>query len=248
MAFTLKYFNEQVLAARDIRAEFASFRGPYPHVMVIDGNDPRGIDVGLMSRFPIASIRSHIDDVIDLGDDASPVDERIFSRDCPECLIELGTGADQRLLVMPNHFKSKRSSSRADLAASHDKRHSQALRASEIAREALTTCPLVLIGGDLNDTPDSTALAPLWADGFVDVQEHESYPRDRPGTYGTGTQRDKIDYLIQSPELHSRLVATGIERRGTWAPRTWESFPTVDGRKNEASDHHLVWGDFEIGT
>ena len=37
---------------------------PFTHVMVIDGNDERGIDVGLMTRkdFPIGFMRSHVDD------------------------------------------------------------------------------------------------------------------------------------------------------------------------------------------
>ncbi|PSJ20314.1 endonuclease/exonuclease/phosphatase, partial [Halomonas sp. ND22Bw] len=51
---------------------------PYSHVMLIDGNDARGIDVGLLtgSEFPIGNMRSHVDD---RTVDAQP----IFSRDCP---------------------------------------------------------------------------------------------------------------------------------------------------------------------
>jgi hypothetical protein len=51
---------------------------PYAHVMVIDGNDDRGIDVGLMAKagYEIIAIRSHVDDRDQVGE--------IFSRDCPE--------------------------------------------------------------------------------------------------------------------------------------------------------------------
>lgn len=49
----LKRFNEFLLKKENIE---------YPHVMVIDGNDERGIDVGILSRYPIASIKTHIDD------------------------------------------------------------------------------------------------------------------------------------------------------------------------------------------
>lgn len=57
---------------------------PYEHVMLIDGNDTRGIDVGIMSRgaYPIVNVASHVDD-----EDAKG--KRIFSRDCPEYLIQL---------------------------------------------------------------------------------------------------------------------------------------------------------------
>ena len=88
---TLQRFNEQVLNAE--------FNASYPHVMVIDGNDQRGIDVGVMSRYPINGIRSHVDDV-------NPNGERTFSRDCPEYVIELSD--TKRIVIIPNHFKSKR--------------------------------------------------------------------------------------------------------------------------------------------
>jgi hypothetical protein len=42
----------------------------------IEGNDDRGIDVGLMSGFPVGTMRSHVDDLRN--------NSRIFSRDCPE--------------------------------------------------------------------------------------------------------------------------------------------------------------------
>ena len=46
--------------------------------MLVDGNDPRGIDVGLMTKsgFPIRSIRSNVD-----AEDAQGI---VFSRDYPE--------------------------------------------------------------------------------------------------------------------------------------------------------------------
>jgi len=40
---TLKRFVEQVLDAQ--------FEFTYPHRMVIDGNDDRGIDLGILSKF-----------------------------------------------------------------------------------------------------------------------------------------------------------------------------------------------------
>lgn len=73
---------------------------PYDFVMVIDGNDDRGIDVGLMTRagFAIGDMRSHIND---LNAQGNP----IFSRDCPEYAITTPSG--ERIWVLPNHFKSK---------------------------------------------------------------------------------------------------------------------------------------------
>lgn len=223
---SLQRFNDQVLGAK--------FRAAYPHAMVIDGNDERGIDVGILSRYPIAGMRSHVDDLLD--------GRPIFSRDCPEYVVSLPAGAS--LVLCPNHFKSKRG---GNDAAAQARRNAQATRAAQILRTAeQQISPYVLLGGDLNDTPESPTLAPLFSDGWADVQDHPDYPRDRPGTYGSGRATDKIDYLIMSPALRARLQATGLERRGSYHPNTWAPFDTVTGKADEASDHHLIWADFEI--
>jgi len=223
---TLNRFNEQVLKA--------IFKVGFPHAMLIDGNDERGIDVGILSRHSLNGVRSHVDDRGTNG-------ERVFSRDCPEYVVLLPNG--KSLVVIPNHFKSKRGGNNQ---SAQDKRLAQATRAHEIAKEALNISPLVLLGGDLNDTPDSIQLAPLWENGFSDVEEHASYPKERPGTFGTGTASNKIDYLIMSPALKKCLKKTGIERRGSYHPNSWTPFDTVKSKKDDASDHHLVWADFEF--
>jgi endonuclease/exonuclease/phosphatase family metal-dependent hydrolase len=224
---TLERFNEQVL-----RAEF---NFAYPHFMVVDGNDPRGIDVGILGQFPIIEIRSHVDDLDAEGN-------RLFSRDCPEYDIMLPSG--ERLVLIPNHLKSKRN---GDDQATQNRREAQAQMAHNIAVKALTRSPFVLLGGDFNDIPSSQPLMPLFTDGFEDVQNHSNYPRDRPGTYDTGLASHKLDYLIMSPQLRTKLHDTGIERRGSYHPRTWEPFDTVTKTSEEASDHHLLWADFNFG-
>ena len=215
----------------------------YRHVMVIDGNDDRGIDVGLMTREsqPIARMRSHVDDRDGDGDD-----EVIFSRDCPEYEVLL-PGAGQ-LLVLVNHFKSKGYGAPRRTAAKH---HRQAQRVAEIyaARRAEGIKALAVVG-DLNDTPDSAALAPLLADSDLrDVSEHPAYHSDgRPGTYGTGA--DKIDYLLLSPALFAEVRAGGVNRSGVWhGPRVrnpWPMLDTLTAPEEAASDHAAIWADLDV--
>jgi hypothetical protein len=223
---TLQRFNEQILKAE--------FNLEYKHFMLIDGNDTRGIDLGILSLHPIAEMRSHVDD---LGANGMP----IFSRDCPEYDVLLPGG--ERIVIIPNHFKSKRNGNDID---SQERRRAQALRAHEIGKSALDRTPLVLLGGDLNDNPQSGILDDLFDDGFNDVSVHPNYPTDRPGTFDTGLANNKIDYLIMSPALQATLQDTGIERRGSYHPRTWTPFDTVNGKADEASDHHLIWADFNL--
>jgi endonuclease/exonuclease/phosphatase family metal-dependent hydrolase len=225
---TLERFNVQVLEAE--------FGMRYPHYMVIDGNDDRGIDVGIMSRYPIRNMLSHVDDV------DSVTGYHLFSRDCPEFEIDLGGGST--LIVLANHFKSKRN---GDDGASTARRARQAARALTYANSALARSSMVVLAGDFNDTPDSDPIRPLCSSTlFSDVMKHPDYPADRPGTFGTGLASGKLDYLMLSSALWSQLTGVGLERRGSYHPGTWTPFDTVTSKKNEASDHHLVYADIML--
>jgi len=69
----------------------------FTHHMIIDGNDERSIDVGLLSNITFRNIRTHVDD----KDGTSLV----LSRDCAEYELALDNG--RSLWPLCNHFKSK---------------------------------------------------------------------------------------------------------------------------------------------
>src|SRR5262249_48762485 len=140
----LRQFSEKLLP---------EVRGiPYDQTMLIDGNDDRGIDVGLMVRQPyrVGWMRSHVDDADARG-------RRIFSRDCPEYSIWTPQGDVVWLLV--NHFKSK---GYGGQETSNARRSAQAKVVRDIyARLRSEGATLIAVLGDFNDTPESAALAPL---------------------------------------------------------------------------------------
>jgi endonuclease/exonuclease/phosphatase family metal-dependent hydrolase len=213
---------------------------PYEHVMLIDGNDKRGIDVGLMTRdgFPIETMVSHVDD-----EDATG---KVFSRDCAEYRIALPTG--ERLLVLINHFKSKGFGSQA---SSNKRRKRQTTRARVIYDERRAEgWDLIAVVGDFNDTPDSDPLKPLLKSGsdLTDIMAHAKFVGDgRPGTYANGTKSGKIDYILLSPALAGRITGGGVERRGVWGGKHGTLFPHLPEMLTEidsASDHAALWADF----
>ncbi|MFD9331838.1 endonuclease/exonuclease/phosphatase family protein [Streptomyces sp. NPDC060065] len=220
---TLARFNRQVLGD-------ALGKEPYPYNMLIDGNDSRGIDIGILSRHPITSLRSHIFD-------PKPSDPPVFSRDCPEFEIELdGTP----LWILGNHFKSQ---IRGEGAG---RRLAQARRVKEIYEEALLRSAHVVVAGDLNDRPTSLPIKELLDAGLRDAMTHPSYT-GAPGTHGTGTSAaQKLDYLMFSPQLWELVRGTGVERRGIWAPNTFEHFDTVTARPEQASDHAALYADLDL--
>lgn len=228
----LRRFNDQLVAAAG--------GTPFGHVMVIDGNDDRGIDVGLLTKYPIANMRSHVDDVVDGG--------RVFSRDCPEYEIQLPSG--KTLLLLINHLKSKGFGTQEDSSA---RRRKQAQRVREIyeARRA-AGMTFVAVIGDFNDTPDSEPLAPLLHQGsdLRDVSDSQHYQSDgRPGTYGNGTKSEKIDYILLSPELFTRVSKAAVFRKGVWGGKNgnlWEHYDNMTAPVHAASDHAAVW--VELGV
>jgi len=214
---------------------------PYAQVMVIDGNDDRGIDVGLMTRpgFDIGLMRSHIHDV-------TPEGNTIYSRDCPEYAVRTPDG--ETIWVLPNHFKSKFG---GENAATRAKRLAQSTRTAEIYRQLRAEGhDNVVVLGDLNDTPDSEPLQPLLAGTDLrDVSDHAAFDTGEwpgRGTFGLGNDSQKIDYLLLSPALFGRVVAGGLFRKGAWPgvrPRRWTVYPELREEVHAASDHHLIWAE-----
>lgn len=222
---------------------------PYTCVMLIDGNDDRGIDVGLMTKdgFDIGLMQSHIHD---LKPDGNPV----YSRDCPEYAVTTPTG--ELIWLLPNHFKSKFG---GNDAASIAKRRAQATRTAQIYQRLRNNGQdNVVILGDLNDTPDSEPLQPLLTG--TDLQDVSVHPEFKVGefnvpatntsrgigTFGLGNDNDKIDFLLLSPALFDRVTAAGLFRKGAWPgsrPQRWEVYDELTEKIHVASDHHLIWAE-----
>jgi endonuclease/exonuclease/phosphatase family metal-dependent hydrolase len=229
----LGHFNDQLL--KPINATYGG-------IMLIDGNDERGIDVGLMIKtgFAIESIVSHVDDM--------KSGSRIFSRDCPEFTVR--TKSSNRLLVIVNHLKSK---GFGNAAASNARRKAQAKRAREIYDQRRSEgISMIAIVGDFNDTPDSDPLKPLLKQGsdLKDVFDHPTFQSDgRDGTFGNGTASQKIDYILLSPALFAKVSAAGVERRGVWGGKNGDlfpHFPEITKQIEAASDHAAVWADINL--
>ena len=231
---TLNLFSAAML--KQVDAE------PYEQVMLVDGNDTRGIDVGLLAKgkHQLVEIRTHVFD-----NDTGGV---VFSRDC--CEYHLRTERGNRLIVLVNHFKSKGYGTKAD---SDERRRRQAARVAEIYQGLVRNgARYIAVVGDLNDHPTSTPLAPLVEQtDLTDISSHPDFDFGaRRGTFGSGGDLDKIDYVLLSPSLRKKATGGAVFRNGVWrGPRTknpWPIYPTMTAPVHAASDHAAIYADINF--
>jgi endonuclease/exonuclease/phosphatase family metal-dependent hydrolase len=211
-------------------------RAGYPFSLVVDGNDARGIDVAILSRFPISDITTHVFDI--------PGTPPVFSRDCCEYFVEV-TGVSGRLIVMINHF-----SSRGSDPTGMKRRIFQSQQVAAIVNDRMQQgFTHFVVCGDLNDSPDKPGLAPLvqhpdLSDAIKKFSDSIDPSGKRLGTYETG--KVQFDYLLMSPAIEATAKGAGIERRGHHAPKTWKAFDSVKSSRDDASDHHCAWVDLAL--
>lgn len=227
---SLRRFDTQMLNSR------------YRYEMLLDGNDTRGIDVGLYSKYPVGGIWTHMFD--------GTTRSKTFSRDCPEFEVILPSG--ESLYVLCNHLKSK---GYGEKAKNDARRKRQAEAIADILAGYDLRNNLVIIAGDLNDTPESNPLKPIMRKrNLYDALELQfGNDTSQRWTYHY-TSFEQIDYLLMSKAMKERFVAAGVERRGIYALKELTSavagipdeteYPTVTSWKNQASDHGAVWADF----
>ena len=215
---------------------------PYHEHMLIDGNDTRGIDVGLMTKpnYKVGWMRSHVDD-------RAPNGGHVFSRDCPEYGIWTPTGPTVWILV--NHFKSQGYGAKA----ASDARRWQQAETVRLIYERLKKegAEYIAVQGDFNAPPTSETLAPLLTE--TDLRDAGTHPTfddgGRPGTFQNGTAAEKLDYILLSPKMYERMSQGGIWRRGVWGGKNgtlWNVYPEITDASHASSDHAAVWCDIEI--
>jgi endonuclease/exonuclease/phosphatase family metal-dependent hydrolase len=172
-------------------------RSGHGEAWLLEGNDPRGIDVGLLSRWPVVRYRGRAGELDAEG-------RRLWPRDAVEAVVQAG-GA--RLVLLGTHLSSRLSD------PDGSRRREQATRLRQLADEAAAAEPgaLVLVGGDLNDEAGSMALQPLFGDAsWVDGAA------GRPGgpaaaapdwTWSDGRLHQALDHLALRSGRSGALVA-----------------------------------------
>ena len=231
---TLKAFN------RD------SLNRMYPYVTLIEGNDPRLIDVGLLSKYPVGASTSW-QHAVHKDSPARP----IFGRDLLEVQILSKNRKKILFTLFNNHLKSHFCSYRQDQAACTKKNNKRRKRQSDmiatIVKKQTRPTSRFIILGDMNDPPDSPHLAPFTTDAELNLTNalanaQETKPPRVPSNitpppHTSWTHRYKKTGKPAEYELYDQIwVSHALSTRVTGA---W-----IQRRKNltgDGSDHDPAW-------
>lgn len=261
-AKAIKALNADVLALEEVENldVLKRFRNKYlkdmnyTYSILVDGNDPRKIDIALLSRFPIVAVRSFQD----LRDGNS----FLFSRDLLEADVEVNGSV---LTLFINHLKSMLDKKHPDEGRKNtrDKRMKQAAEVKKIVEERFGAespgSKHWIILGDFNDylgagqgtTSGITDLV-TWSEvkNVVDrlpVAERWTHFFDE--AKGNEPKVRQLDYILLSSSLAAEnpappiVVRKGLSTKATQA--TGKRFPGVTD-KFEASDHCPVGIDIAV--
>lgn len=222
--------------------------GLYPYRVLVEGNDVRLIDLGLLSRFPIGAVISWRHRV----HSANP-GRPVFSRDLLQ--VEILNPARTRTLFtlfnnhLKSHFVPPQEDPVAGAAAANQTRARQAETIARIVRERLRPDSRYVIVGDMNDPPDSTWLEALVDSdlGLVDALTHpvETRPAkaDTPPPPGPAwTHRFKQSGQPARYELFDQVwlsPALANKQTGAWIDRRTK-------HSGDASDHDPAWIELDL--
>jgi endonuclease/exonuclease/phosphatase family metal-dependent hydrolase len=162
----------------------------YPYSIGPVGNDPRGMNLAILSRLPISNWLSHADTAFPLLDGSR---SSRFSRDL--LVLEF-----QEWRVFATHLKSMRGGPSA-----HRQRESEAAAIVQILSQYRDSRPWLLLG-DLNDHPRSPTLLRL-LESPLDLRN--SLP---PGkrTFPCRRSRQQLDYILYPGWMESSLVNSRV--------------------------------------
>jgi endonuclease/exonuclease/phosphatase family metal-dependent hydrolase len=250
----LRLFNQQYLSHY------------FDRMFMVEGNDGRGIDVGICIRKGFAAkvlgLRTHTHETLEpndsvewgvANDDDGPVylaRNALFSRDCLELDVEVN---GKIVTFMANHFKSQGASrnGRRDVIAPDELRLRQATRVAELAHEALRVGKHPIVFGDLNvdrsHPQRGASIAPLFTGDLVD--SFADAPLSERWTHYFMIKQDvsQLDYVLHSKGL--RRTERMINRKGLslkCQQYQGERYPTIGYAHNAASDHAGLCVEFDV--
>jgi endonuclease/exonuclease/phosphatase family metal-dependent hydrolase len=182
----------------------------YQNVHVFQTNDPGGRNLAVLSKHPILETLSHADRTFPVERHGHPTETRKFARDVAEALIPV-SGIPFRVFNV--HYKADpfygKPHSPDDDQKAKDVRKAEETETRVIMGEERAAHPgeIRILGGDMNDDPDSVAITDLVKGGnLVDPLAPYRTPED----YSHPATHDRMDYLLFEPAAEPAIDGVGV--------------------------------------
>jgi len=205
----------------------AELGNAYGSRVLIKGNDPRGINVGVMSKIAPDSVVPHTGDVFTKIGTNGPAYH--YTRDCLEVHLSVN---GRKIVLLGVHFRSKVDPD------DPDKRLAEAQHTRKIADDLAAADPSlgVVILGDYNDVPGSdpvNAVVGQAPSAFTDAADLVTMAY----SFNYNGQLQLIDHQMSNPAAAAWLdPSTVIIKHG----------PGIDDATKYASDHAPIFAVYQV--
>jgi uncharacterized protein len=195
--------------------------GALPHGALGEIGSSGSVDVAILSKTPLERVVGHRSEPLFRPDGTRTT----FSREFLEVHVRAANGTE--VVVFAAHFRSKSSDDPG-------RRLAEAQTSRRIVTELATAQPeaLVVMAGDLNDTPGSPPMEALTADGGL-LRVAADLPIADQYTYIFNGRGEAIDHILQAVTPAAFAV-----------PRS--TIVWKNSRGFAGSDHYAVTSDFEF--
>lgn len=217
----------------------------YPYLILVEGNDPRLIDIAVMSKYPIGEVATWQHAV----HPAAP-NERIFSRDLLQVQILSHDRSHHLFTLFCNHLKSHyvpwNEDQIAGAKAANQRRQLQAETLARIVQAQLRPTSAFVVLGDMNDGIDAPYIKAFTDNSALNLVNALAHPVE------TRPAPKSAQPPPPSPAWTSRFKPTGKPAEYYLFDQIWLS-PHLSGRQTGAfidrrtklggdgSDHDPAW-------
>jgi hypothetical protein len=226
----------------------------FDRIVLIEGNDNRGIDVGVLVKRDLSvdleNVRTHADEAYPTGwlPGSNRLNTKIlgaatFSRDCLEVDLKIGSSS---ITLLVNHLKAQSIDFTTKKDTSTQRRLDQAKRVAAIAAEVKNRGRQPIILGDMNkDSREAGydgSLDPLVKNDAL----YDPFPGFQPDAeiwshYYSGDRKvSRLDYILLDASLKSSAKGAEYFRQGLTPKCKQYAGPRLKTLKEdgqEASDH-----------